>query len=109
MDTSKLTEKLQARRSEIKEQMESLVPGAAVSTDDGIAFGERVGEDKSAAEQRMTQLNIHSGLEAELETVDAALTKIDNGTYGNCEVCGNPIGHDRLEALPWAISCINCA
>ena len=109
METSKLTEKLQARRSEIKEQMESLVPGAGVSTNDGIAFSERVGEDRSAAEQRMTQLNMHSGLEAELETVDAALAKIDEGTYGNCEICGQPISQARLEALPWAISCIECS
>lgn len=109
MDSTKLTEKLQARRSEITEQMESLVPGGAVSTDEGIAFDEPVGEDRSAAVQRMTQLNMHSGLEAELQTVDAALAKIDDGTYGDCEECGNPIGSDRLEAIPWAINCMNCS
>lgn len=109
MDKAKLAEKLQARRSEITDQMESLVPGAAASTEEGITFAEPVGEDRAAAVQRMTQLNMHSGLEAELETVDAAMAKIDAGTYGACEVCGEPISADRLEALPWAISCINCS
>ncbi len=109
MDTQKLTEKLHARRSEINEHMESLVGGSAASTEEGMTFSEPVGEDRSAAVQRMTQLNMHSGLEAELETVDAALAKIEAGTYGNCEECGKPIGAERLDALPWAITCINCS
>ncbi len=109
MDTTKLTDKLQARRIEITEQMESLVSGGAVSSGEGLAFTEPVGEDRAAAVQRMTQLNMHSGLEAELGTVDAALAKIEEGTYGNCEICGEAIGDARLEALPWAISCINCS
>jgi DnaK suppressor protein len=34
---------------------------------------------------------------------------MDLGTYGTCERCGDPVGMDRLEALPWAILCIDCA
>ena len=36
-----------------------------------------------------------------LEAIDAALTRIDDGTYGTCGACGQPIGEERLEALPW--------
>jgi DnaK suppressor protein len=44
-----------------------------------------------------------------LAQIDAALTRLDAGTYGTCEVCGQPIGAARLEARPAARTCINCA
>ena len=109
MDTAKLTETLQARQQEIETQMESLVTGAAVSTAGGISFGKRVGEGTAIAVERMTEVNLHSGLQAELETVTTALTKLEDGTYGTCEICGEPISEARLSALPWAIGCIDCS
>jgi RNA polymerase-binding protein DksA len=50
---------------------------------------------------------------AESETVEAseierALEKIDNGTYGVCEMCSTPIGADRLKFLPYVTLCIKC-
>ena len=41
-----------------------------------------------------------------LSEIDAALGRIENGTFGTCERCGQPIGAERLEALPWATLCI---
>lgn len=41
-----------------------------------------------------------------LVEIDAALARIDAGTYGLCERCGEPIDADRLEALPWATLCL---
>lgn len=38
-----------------------------------------------------------------------ALARLDGGTYGSCERCGQPIGADRLEARPNARTCISCA
>ena len=43
-----------------------------------------------------------------LSEIDAALGRIEEGDYGECRRCGNPIGEDRLEALPWATLCIDC-
>ena len=43
-----------------------------------------------------------------LEAIDAAVTRIDQGTYGICRTCGRPIGEERLEALPWTTQCIDC-
>lgn len=43
-----------------------------------------------------------------LAAIDAALSRIDAGTYGTCGRCGNPIGEERLEAKPYAILCIDC-
>ncbi|HEY7692423.1 MAG TPA: TraR/DksA C4-type zinc finger protein [Gaiellaceae bacterium] len=41
-----------------------------------------------------------------LNEIDAALARIDDGTFGTCRICGKPIGSERLEALPWATLCI---
>lgn len=45
---------------------------------------------------------------AQWRTVRYALAKFDDGTYGECEECGNPIGFSRLQARPEARLCINC-
>ena len=48
----------------------------------------------------------HSG--QVLAQIDAALKRLDDGTYGTCVRCGRPIGEERLEARPWASLCIDC-
>jgi DnaK suppressor protein len=45
---------------------------------------------------------------AQLELVDAALARIEEGRFGTCVRCGKPISAARLEALPWAAYCIDC-
>ena len=45
----------------------------------------------------------------ELRQIDAALQRIDLGTYGLCEVCEEPIAEKRLDVLPFATRCIECA
>jgi DnaK suppressor protein len=44
-----------------------------------------------------------------LESIDVALTRIDNGDYGKCIHCEEPIQEKRLEAVPWARYCLRCA
>ncbi len=43
-----------------------------------------------------------------LQMVEHALSSIAEGTYGECEQCGNEINERRLEAIPWARHCISC-
>jgi len=43
-----------------------------------------------------------------LNSIDAALEQIENGQYGKCVNCGQPIQEKRLEAVPWARHCIRC-
>ncbi len=45
---------------------------------------------------------------AHLRELEAALRRLDNGTFGVCEGCGEPISERRLEAVPWAKFCIPC-
>jgi DnaK suppressor protein len=46
--------------------------------------------------------------EEELREIAAAERKIQNGTYGICEECGNIISEERLSAIPFALYCLNC-
>jgi len=43
-----------------------------------------------------------------LAEIDAALARIEAGTYGTCMSCAQPIAEDRLEAMPYATLCIDC-
>jgi len=45
----------------------------------------------------------------EIAMIKQAIVRIDNGQYGICQVCGEPIGKERLEALPYSSMCIKCA
>ena len=49
---------------------------------------------------------LEEGVQQTLDEIDAALERIDDGTYGSCEICGEPIAPERLRALPWATRCI---
>jgi DnaK suppressor protein len=69
------------------------------------------GSQAAAASQVFAQqrdLALHDRSQAQLELVDAALARLDGGTYGVCLRCGSPIPAGRLEALPWAAHCIAC-
>ena len=58
-------------------------------------------------QQRDLALRDHE--RAQLTLVEEALASLDDGTYGTCKSCGNPIAPGRLEAIPWAATCIDCA
>jgi DnaK suppressor protein len=47
-------------------------------------------------------------MEQRLLRVEHALSKIESGTYGRCDICGQPIEPERLEVLPEAELCYRC-
>ena len=61
----------------------------------------------SATYDRELEEGLGEGAKQTLDDVNAALQRIENGTYGTCEVCGKPIGAERLEAIPWTRLCID--
>jgi YteA family regulatory protein len=52
---------------------------------------------------------IDENLDQKLAAVEAALQRIDEGTYGGCELCLQPIPYERLQALPWTATCLEHA
>jgi len=76
----------------------------SVSTDDEHdPEGVTLAFERSQTEALITQASNR------LAQIDAALARLDDGSYGTCEVCGKPIGVARLEARPAARTCIDCA
>ena len=69
------------------------------------------GSQAAAASQVFEQqrdLALREKNEVQLHAVEAALARLDAGTFGTCVRCGRPIAPERLEALPWAAHCIDC-
>ncbi len=71
--------------------------------------------DKDFAEQATQAENdevldsLGNAARTEIELVKQAIARIDQGRYGLCQVCGNPISKERLKAVPFSNMCIKCA
>lgn len=63
----------------------------------------------SATAERSQTLALIETARERLGHCDAALAKLDDGTYGICEVCGEAIPEARLEARPLSVRCVQCA
>ncbi len=74
-----------------------------------ISFGKRVGEGTSQAIDRFAEVGVAHELQPIKERVERALAKIEEGTYGVCDGCGQPIAPGRLRAAPESALCIECA
>jgi len=98
---------LEAKRDELMHQLASM--SAPQSDVGGISFGKRVGEGTSMAVDRISSVAAHEQLQDKLSDVRRALAKVAEGTYGQCDDCGEPIPAERREALPWAIRCLRHA
>ncbi len=69
------------------------------------------GSQAAAASQVFEQqrdLALRDQNDRHLADVEAAIARLDAGTYGACVRCGRPIAPERLDALPWAAHCIEC-
>jgi DnaK suppressor protein len=69
------------------------------------------GSQAAAASQVFAQqrdLALRDRTDQHLALVDAALERIEAGTFGRCVRCGETIAPERLDALPWAPRCIDC-
>src|SRR4051794_33228564 len=71
-----------------------------------ISFGKRIGEGTSMAVDRLAAVSTQEHLLAVLDEVRRARRRLADGSYGACEVCGEPIPEGRLEARPWATRCV---
>ena len=104
VDPEELRGVLGSQREQLTEQLHELgQDGEAGTVDDNFADTAQVsaeqGEQQALAAQLREQLN----------DVEHALARLDEGTYGTCEVCGGPIGEARLEVMPATRYCIQHA
>jgi DnaK suppressor protein len=106
-DRSGLRHVLASRRAELSNELDKLT--APPEEGASVAFGKRVGDGTTEAVERLATTATARSLAASIADIDRALAKIDAGTYGFCDMCGGEIAEARLEALPAASLCIDCA
>ena len=93
---------LTAERERVRSELEAIGVDSGAN-DSGFADSGQVTAERGEIDALV------GSLRDTLNDVDNALAKIDAGTYGRCEQCGEPIGAARLEAMPAAPLCITCA
>ena len=98
---------LEEKRATLEAELERM--SAPPEETSGISFGKRVGDGTSVAVERVVQVEAHDQLRALLADVRRALAKIADDSYGVCDGCGTAISPERMQYLPWAILCIECA
>jgi DnaK suppressor protein len=114
IDLKKMKERLEAKRQELETSIHALPQGHAELNDPANSKDEndfeytyQDTEDDAVDAQEMAQeQSIVSTEQSLLDQVNAALTRIEDGTYGYCTVDGALIPEKRLEAIPWAALCI---
>lgn len=74
---------------------------ASIQTPDAVEFAIK------AAEQDLTAATAELRARM-LKEIESALQRVANGTYGECEACGEEISASRLKAIPWARFCLPC-
>lgn len=102
---------IDARLAAHEEQLEADLAALTTSPEElgSISFGKRVGEGTSMAVDRLSAVAVQEQLLDTLAQVRAARARVADGTYGVCEVCGEPIPQGRLEARPSAVRCVRHA
>jgi DnaK suppressor protein len=102
-----LRAELERQRTDLRHEIEAY--GADPESDE-VTFDADAGfSDRShSTEERSRVIAVARALRSNLHDVERALAKMDAGTYGACERCGRPIARERLEAIPWALLCIDC-
>lgn len=76
-------------------------------SDDGA--GQHTADDATNVFLRARNQALIGNADDIVDQIDAALARLDAGTYGQCESCGRPIHPERLATLPYTIHCVDCA
>ena len=106
----KLLEDEKARLTEAVVFLERENPGSIEDELGEIGSGgtdNHLGDTATATFDRELDEGLEEGVQQTIEEIDAALIRIEEGSYGVCEICGEPIGAERLSAIPWARLCID--
>jgi len=101
--------RLQEERTRLLGEFEQLQAGIPSPDErrEGSPFGKRE-EEATETSELEKRLALEKRIREELASIDHALQKFEEGTYGSCDNCGQKIDPARLEALPQASLCLNC-
>jgi DnaK suppressor protein len=98
---------LEEERAGVEKQLAE--HGAAIDGDSvELSVNEGFADSAAATTERSELLSLVEELQSRRNEIAAALERIENGTYGRCERCGQEIPVERLEAIPTARLCVSC-
>lgn len=113
MDRDLVRERLLAEKERLEaareRQRERAASNLKEMTDELSLYDQHPGDIGSEVFEREKDLGLMELLDEELEKVEEALRQLKEGRYGFCLSCGRPIDERRLEVLPWATLCKECA
>jgi DnaK suppressor protein len=92
-------------REQIAGEVKQIVESSNEMGQDGI---QDIGDEAANIYNKQVLLSLNENERLRLQEVDESLYRIENETYGICEVCGEPIGLKRLEVRPVAKYCVPC-
>jgi RNA polymerase-binding protein DksA len=111
IDTEEFRERLLEERGRLQQARDNLQHEHRGSLEDEtqeLSFADNhPGDVATETFDRELDDGLEEGATRRLEQIDAALARIEDGTYGTCAVCGRPIAEDRLRAVPWTTLCID--
>jgi DnaK suppressor protein len=107
LDLGEVRKVLEARRDETRARVAALAKRPELGSAQG--FGKRIGDGTTEAISRLTEIGVGQSLESTLARTERALAKLDEGTYGICDACGEPIPPGRLRAMPDSVLCLTHA
>jgi len=107
LDLDAIRLELEALRASARERLAVLAKRPECGST--VGFGKRIGDGTSEAVSRLTDIGVGDSLERGLDRIQRALAKLDEGTYGMCDACGDPIARGRLQAMPDGVLCLECA
>ncbi|MGH3103862.1 MAG: TraR/DksA family transcriptional regulator [Gaiellaceae bacterium] len=112
LDTDRFREMLLEERQHARAAIDNLHTENPGSIEDESgeesSFDNHLGDIATVTFDREMATTLEDSEGAKLNAIEGALERIEQGTYGMCVRCGNPIAEERLEALPYAELCIDC-
>ncbi|MGZ4281072.1 MAG: TraR/DksA family transcriptional regulator [Gaiellaceae bacterium] len=111
VDTEHFRKRLVAERSRAQGALDYLHEENSGSIEDEAQQGtsdNHPGDLATITLDREIDYTLEENEERVIAAIDAALARIDDGTFGTCLGCGQQIGPERLEAVPWTTQCIDC-
>jgi DnaK suppressor protein len=106
-DLDEIRTGLEKLRDQTRERLAALAKRPEQGAAQG--FGKRIGDGTTEAVRRLTDIGVGESLERTLARTERALTKLNDGSYGICDACGEPISAGRMRALPDGVLCVRCA
>ena len=109
LDLERYRRALEGERDRLRHAREAVHHEGSLLEETGdlaIGSGDHIADSASETYMRELDGGLEENADHLIDEIEAALARIEDGTYGTCTRCGRPIGAERLDAVPYATLCI---